>query len=901
MKKLFSVLLFLVVVVSCQKTELLDVMQDVVDSGIYASIETLEATKTSMDENYNVLWSDEDQIVAFMKTTLGSRYQIKEQYVGTTTGAFSKVAEGSSDDLESGQEIDHNVVLYPYSTDVWCMKNDSYSPTRSYKLNVVLPQTQHYAEKSFADGAFPMLAVSSSNQLTFRNICGGVKLQFKGVDKIKSIELEGLAGELISGKSTVVGYVDGSAPSITMNSSKAAKTVVLDCGDGVQLDENVPVVFILAVPPVEFSRGMKITVTDTDGLSRTLTNSSRNKVSRSSLLSFPVITYRQEGVFELPDGALTSYEVVSDGGVIEIPVVTNQEYEVVVPEGAGGWIGFTGTKVMKEETIVLEIAANNTSEARYADVIIADMEGVTLQVITICQKGGNMMPTNPDEFALVDLGLSVKWANYNMGASSVSGLGTSSTWGHEEGKDVSYPKDMNISGSGDDLVKKGLGGNWRLPTAFDFLELEQKCSWKSVTIDGVSGNLVTGPNGNSIFLPNVVYWTGTARERSTEDHDYLYGIVWTPEGSLLSSGKFNRPVQGAVRVYPEVGITAGEIGTNSAKVVVKIEGYDNFGVDLDVRLKISGSSSYWVDGIVSNGGECVFNVTGLGSGNNYNIYAGYNVMGWNVSCDTRCSMSTLPAVDGAGVEASPIDLGLSVKWAEWNLGASCRNDRGVKLVWGGRSVDDEFDYSIVSMDITGTQYDPATALWGPEWRLPTMAEWNELVGKSYSTERYVNADGGVVLQNRIFLPQDLYGVSNYMSGVYGYGCYFLLDAYVYASSFLSGGSSKMCVRPVYDPLPQLDGVSVSGIGVSSAFLYSDVVRIGGGDVVEKGFVYSTQEDPTLESSYVVANDRFVAELTGLQGGTEYFVRAYAKNAYGTSYGKEFSFTTVIASDGVVEN
>ena len=387
MKKVFYLLFATFCFAACLEEELSPAFQS--DSNVlYASMESVDATKTSMDEYNNVLWSENDQLIAFMKTTLGIKYQIKEQYVGTTTGGFSKVQDaGSSDDLDSGQEIDHNVVLYPHSDQVWCMKYDNNTPAKSYKLNVVLPETQTYAENSFANGAFPMVAVSSNNQLTFKNICGGVKLQFKGVDKIKSIKLEGLGNETISGKSSVVAYADGSTPTITM-AATASKSVTLDCGEGVQLSESTPTTFIIAVPPVTFSSGMKITITDTDGLSKTLTNSSSNTIKRSSLLNFPVITYKQNGVLEFPEGALTSYELPAEGGTIEIPVVTNLDYQVVIPDDASDWISLAETRALREEIITLSVAQNTTSAARSAEVALIGSNDDVLQTISISQEAG---------------------------------------------------------------------------------------------------------------------------------------------------------------------------------------------------------------------------------------------------------------------------------------------------------------------------------------------------------------------------------------------------------------------------------------------------------------------------------------------------------------------------------
>lgn len=385
MKKTLSAVFALLALVSCQENELNpDLLSS--DNELYASIESVNATKTSMDENNNVLWSSGDQLIVFDHSTLRDRYQVNEENVGSTTGGFSKVEdpEGGS---ASVQDIDHLVAFYPYSEAVTCMKNDSDNPTQSYKLNVVLPSSQTYSPDTFGNGSFPMIAVSSSKQLVFKNVLGGIKLQFKGTDKIKSITLEGLGDELLSGNASVVGYVGGSVPVVTM-SDGASASVTLDCGEGVQLNEDTPVTFIISVPPVEFASGMKITVTDTDGLSRTLTNSTPNTIKRSSLLTFPVITYSQEDVFEIPEGTLTKYEVLPEGGDVEIQIMTNQDFEVVIPDDAKDWITYVGTKAVREETIVLTVAENTTTKPRSADVLIATTEGVTLQSVTFSQEAG---------------------------------------------------------------------------------------------------------------------------------------------------------------------------------------------------------------------------------------------------------------------------------------------------------------------------------------------------------------------------------------------------------------------------------------------------------------------------------------------------------------------------------
>ena len=345
-----------------------------------------------MDEKNNVLWSEGNQIVAFFKTTRGQKYQVTSGSVGRNTADFVKVTEsGSGDGLFSGMEIDHIVALYPYSSEVDCSMNGD----DSYKLNFSLPQTQYYSESSFGDGSFPMLAVSADNNIVFKNICGGLKLQFKGVDKIKSITLEGLEDEALSGSASVVGYVDGSAPEVTMSSS-AAKSVTLDCGDGVQLYEDHATTFIITLPPMTFKSGMKLTVTDTDGLSKTLTNNSSNTIKRSSLLTFPVITYKQDGVLEFPEDAVTSFELPAEGGTVEIAVMTNQDYEVVIPDEAKDWINVVETKALREEVIKLSVSENLTPEVRFAEVLIATASGHITQTISLSQEKGNLVLPNVD-------------------------------------------------------------------------------------------------------------------------------------------------------------------------------------------------------------------------------------------------------------------------------------------------------------------------------------------------------------------------------------------------------------------------------------------------------------------------------------------------------------------------
>lgn len=183
-----------------------------------------------MDVNNNIRWSEGDQVAAFMKTSLGLKYQIKKEYTGKTYGYFSQVSSGSSSDLGAGIEWDHNVVYYPYSGDIEAEKSGS-----NYSLSVVLPTEQTYVAESFGNGSMAMVAVGETNNITFMNILGGMKLQLKGTQKVKSIKLQGNNNEKLSGTATVTAYTDATKPTITMTSG-ASTSVTLNCGEGVQLN-----------------------------------------------------------------------------------------------------------------------------------------------------------------------------------------------------------------------------------------------------------------------------------------------------------------------------------------------------------------------------------------------------------------------------------------------------------------------------------------------------------------------------------------------------------------------------------------------------------------------------------------------------------------------------------------
>ena len=126
---------------------------------------------------------------------------------------------------------------------------------------------------------------------------------------------------------------------------------------------------------------------------------------------------------------------------------------------------------------------------------------------------------NADSIAIttgeaIDLGLSVKWASVNLGAQSPEEYGDYLQW------------------DGSDLAHSALGGKWFMPTLEEGQELIDKCTWEWCELNGVTGYKVTGPNGNSIFLPA----TGWKHSDSSDDVSVgIEGNYWTITPSELYS------------------------------------------------------------------------------------------------------------------------------------------------------------------------------------------------------------------------------------------------------------------------------------------------------------------------------------------------------------------------------
>ena len=97
-------------------------------------------------------------------------------------------------------------------------------------------------------------------------------------------------------------------------------------------------------------------------------------------------------------------------------------------------------------------------------------------------------------------------------------------------------------------------------------------------------------------------------------------------------------------------------------------------------------------------------------------------------------------------------------------------------------------------------------------------------------------------------------------------------------------------------IPAVTTAPATDISYTFATIGGNVTDDGGVEVTERGICYSTSANPTTANTKITSGSglgQFICNLTYLQDGTTYYVRAYAINAKGTAYGEEVSFTTKI--------
>lgn len=215
------------------------------------------------------------------------------------------------------------------------------------------------------------------------------------------------------------------------------------------------------------------------------------------------------------------------------------------------------------------------------------VKGILVVLLLLMQMSAQAQVVRETKRQAVDLGLSVKWANMNLGAESNEDYGNYYAWGETHEKrnyGLRYPykhyrvinsaiyykkyNSQHFKGSvtdnlkelmqDDDAAAKAWGKGWRTPTQAEINELVNMCTWEIILEDGFHGYRVTGPSGNSIILPfggyrneNIRfsagteghYWSKTADQSESRNAYSLY-IKQAVSAVDYQQGNFSTQMRG---------------------------------------------------------------------------------------------------------------------------------------------------------------------------------------------------------------------------------------------------------------------------------------------------------------------------------------------------------------------
>ncbi|MBR4155814.1 MAG: hypothetical protein IKU01_03800 [Bacteroidales bacterium] len=358
----------------------------------------------------------------------------------------------------------------------------------------------------------------------------------------------------------------------------------------------------------------------------------------------------------------------------------------------------------------------------------------------------------------VDLGLSVKWATCNVGASKPEDYGNKYAWGETKTK-TEYTKSnstthgkymKDIKGDAQyDAATANWGDNWRMPTGEEFKELINKCTWTYTTQDGKSGYKVTGPNGNSIFLSGTDYWSGSTNYR---DVDNQYSGYFSSKNMYYTAERFNGKL-----VRPVYDKNVKSNNATSQQNSTNVQSTTSQQNSTNVQSTTSQQNSTNVQSTTSQQNKS------------------------NTSTQNTTKVSKPSNGTANGYEYVDLGLPSGLKWATCNVGAKSPEKPGHYFAWGETISKLSYpynggNYGKFMNDFSGDKkHDAARAKWGGNWRTPTTDEFRELLDKCTWENTKVNGKYGYKVTgpngNSIFLPAAGYMTSKSNNGVGSCGHY----------------------------------------------------------------------------------------------------------------------------------
>ncbi len=630
-------------------------------------------TKTVRMDDGMTLWNPAEEISVFY----GSGADGGSKFVSNNTAQAQTVEFEGSISMSGNKEF---WAVYPYSADNSC---------NGTSITTVIPSEQNGEEGNFSGNVFPAMGKAKSLSIPFYHICGGIKFSVSRSD-IMSVTFKGNNGESLAGEVKVDFGPNGKPEIVEVIDGKAE--VTLNAPNGGTF--NAGKYYYMTLLPAALSGGFTMSFSTGIGTG-TLTSSCVQTIKRSVF-----------GVLKDVDSKVS-------------------EWENPVPEHES-----------------------------------------------------------------VDLGLSVKWASCNVGASSSEDYGDYFAWGETTPKaDYSSSKykwyngdrltkyntrssdgivdNKTILDFEDDAASANWGAPWRMPTKDEIRELIKNCSWEWTIINGVAGFQATSQKNG--YTDKSVFFPAAGNRSGTSIYDYVGsgGSYWSsslytdlPDHScdlIFGSGylrwdHFYRSYGFSVRPVLELSSSeVHEVLLDNSELTL----YEGDSVVLTATILPDKAADKSVSWKSSDDSIATVDQHGTVTGKKHGMTTISAISNERESIYATCSVIVLD-LEINGYRLVNLGLPSGLKWAIHNVGASAPEEYGDYFAWGETQPKSNYSWSTYKWynESSGTvkKYCPANMSsywggygspdnnlildpgddaarvnWGGSWRMPTYAEWSELV------------------------------------------------------------------------------------------------------------------------------------------------------------------------------
>ena len=775
----------------------------------YATIEGA-TTKVFVDEELKVLWHADDRVSIFNKYTYNQQYRFTGK-TGANSGSFKKVP---NEDFVTGNALDYVYAVYPYQ--------EATEISNKGVLSINLPATQAYAEDSFGIGANTMVSCSEGNELLFKNLCGYIILKLYGDDvTVSSISLKGNNNEPLAGKATVNASIDGD-PSLSFDFS-ATKEITLTFPTPVTLGTTAETAtpFWLVVPPTTFGRGITLTVKDIKNgvFEKASTKSleiSRNTLSRMSELE--VIPQYPEP----SDDAIVFADIVAKYACVE-KFDTNHDGEVSYKEAAAAsslsglfsdWNTVTSFDEIQYFTGVTSISGVFTGLTKLTHITVP--EWITTLGYATFQNCSAL------ETVVLPAALSSLSSYCFDGCSSLT--------------DITLPNGItsipqycfqNCTA----LTTLTVPSTVTLIGAYAFSSCVQLAGLDLPSNLKTIGNYAF-QNCQAISSLDCPGSITTLGKYAFSGCTSLSSVSLPENLSSIPAYCFQNCTALNVTSWPQALISIGDGAFADCR-------FKNADYAIELPSTVTSIGDYAFDTlhhiIIPSASPVSIASHSFATDYTFLYVPAAMVEMYKVRTNWSNYEKQIRPISDYPVELSlggatgeAIDLGLSVKWASWNVGASAPEEYGAYFSWGETDIKWDYDWASYKLCMgsndTLTKYctsssygyngftdgktvldpedDAAHVQWGGSWRMPTDTEWTELRDNcTWEWTKLNGVNGRKVTSNKagytekwIFLPAagDLYDAYLRSAGSLGY--------------YLSSSLSTVNPRLAWDVYFESDGV-----------------------------------------------------------------------------------------------